>query len=172
MAESAGYGPHVHSGSNQFGRGIVPELMKVHVPPQAGTHARVPLAAAQAAKPTVPSSWFTVAFVRGLRRSSTWFNSRVLNCSASRALGDALGNRTPDLRITRSRRCVRSIRSRLSGISFGSRSNALDSSAGCQHGCRNHADGTDDLSPDDDPILNPPATCGVHVLVRQARPWG
>jgi hypothetical protein len=42
----------------------------------------------------------------------------------------------------------------------------LDSSAGCQHGCRNHADGTGDLSPDDDPILNPPATCGVHVLVR------
>ena len=31
------------------------------------------------------SSWFTVAFVRGLRRSSTWFSSRVRTRSASRA---------------------------------------------------------------------------------------
>jgi hypothetical protein len=36
------------------------------------------------------SSWFTVAFVRGLRRSSTWFSSRVRTRSASlRADGPA-----------------------------------------------------------------------------------
>jgi hypothetical protein len=37
------------------------------------------------------SSWFSVAFVRGLRRSSTWFNSRVRTRSASRAADGPAG---------------------------------------------------------------------------------
>src|ERR671913_1304657 len=42
--ESTGHGAHVHAGGNEFGRCVVPELVKVHVPPEPGTHARVPLA--------------------------------------------------------------------------------------------------------------------------------
>ena len=55
VAEPARDSSYVHTRGDQLGRRVVPELMKVHIPAEAGTHAFVPLAECVRLDPDVPS---------------------------------------------------------------------------------------------------------------------